>query len=203
MAISGVGVAIVTAGALLIYSGLQNQNPLKSLKDIASGKPTGVSNVSSSTLTNVPIPSAPITIPGNNVGGMSGLAAVILKNFSQDKYTENVLQRLSNGYSDCSSIVRKALILVGAKNPPFNTYGFLASREWGAVPEAEVRPGDIAINGSHMVTVGGRQSNGTLYGIGQQNPRRNVQQDTIKNLMATTGAFSYLRYKPIDLSQVG
>ena len=198
MAISGVGVGVVGIGALLIYAGLQDENPIAALKEIAKGKPRPVDKTShaSSSASSASYATGTVT-PGN--GSIAGLAATAYSNYGTDQYSQ--LKRSQSGYSDCSSFVSKAMRAYGIKNfPMLSTGGFLVSPDWVTITEDKARPGDIAVNGSHMAIVGGRNANGELIGVGQQNPSRNVQVDTMKNLMYGTGAYQIRRYKKADLS---
>ena len=63
--ISGVGVGIVTAGALLIYAGLKDVSPLDALRAVAGGQPLPVSAAAAE------VPSTLPATPG--ASGQSGL----------------------------------------------------------------------------------------------------------------------------------
>lgn len=200
MAISGVGVAALSAGALLIYAGLQDINPLEALKQIASGKPVPVSKESKSSLgTAAGSTAADLAGRAWANGQLSGLAAIASSKYGADLYSQS--KRSQQGYSDCSSFTSKAMRSYVPGFPMLNTGGFLFSTDWISVSEKNARPGDIALNGAHMAIVGGRNTKGELIGIGQQNPKRNVHTDTIKNLMANTGPYTLYRYKKKNLSQ--
>ena len=104
-----------------------------------------------------------------------------------EKYSQN--DRWKKGFSDCASFVGKGLLDVGIEPPGGSTTGdYLNSGEWVTVTSP--RLGDVAVNNRHMIVC----LDGTS-GIGQQNPRRNVQRDTIDNLMANTGAYQFRRYR--------
>lgn len=200
MAISGIGVAAVSVGALLIYAGLNKTNPLAALKEIASGSPRAVSTESTSTAsTSLSGGSGPSSTPSKGSGGLSGLAAVAYNKYSGDQYSQ--AKRGQSGYSDCSSFVSKAIRAYVPGFPLMVTGGFLFNPDWVTVGDKNARPGDVAVNGSHMVIVGGRNSSGALVGVGQQRPGRDVQVDTIKNLMTGTGSYLIRRYRRVDLSQ--
>lgn len=195
MAISGTGVAAVSAGALLIYAGLNNTNPLVALKEIASGNPRAVDSSSHTTSTD----SGGSSGSSSGSGELSGLASAAYSAYGNDTYSQ--AKRGQSGYSDCSSFVSKAIRFYVPGFPLMVTGGFLFSPDWTTVGEKNARPGDVAVNGSHMVIVGGRDSKGNLIGVGQQRPGRDVQVDTIKNLMTGTGSYLIRRYKKVNLSQ--
>ncbi|WP_208614439.1 hypothetical protein, partial [Streptomyces yokosukanensis] len=91
--------------------------------------------------------------------------------------------------SDCSSFAGKGLLDIGITPPGgSNTTAYLGSGQWVKVSAPKM--GDIAVNGQHMIVC----TDGS-HGIGQQNPRRNVQRDTIDNLMANSGSFEFRRYR--------
>lgn len=56
---------------------------------------------------------------------------------------------------------------------------------------SDVRAGDVAISLGHMIVCYGRG-----YGIGQQNPRRNVQKGKVDDLMYGNKPYVFLRYEP-------
>jgi hypothetical protein len=201
MAISGIGVAAVSVGALLIYAGLNKTNPLVALKEIASGSPRAVDTTSSSTAsTSLSGGSGSSSDSGSSKGsgGLSGLAAVAYDKYGDETYSQ--AKRGQSGYSDCSSFVSKAMRSYVPKFPLMVTGGFLFSPDWVTVGEKNARAGDVAVNGAHMVIVGGRDSKGNLIGVGQQRPGRDVQVDTIKNLMTGTGSYLVRRYRKLNLS---
>jgi hypothetical protein len=110
------------------------------------------------------------------------------EHFSSDKYSQT--RRWQNGYSDCSSFVGKGLKAIGIKPPGGSTtMSYYTSKEWQRISASEVKAGDLACGTTHVVVCYG---DGTA--IGQQNPRRNVQRGTVKDLMYGTGPFVYLRY---------
>lgn len=197
MAISGIGVAAVSVGALFIYAGLSGTNPLAAFKEIATGNPKAVDTSSHAT---GPSSGSGVagTAPGGS-GGLSGLAAVAYSQYGKDIYSQ--AKRSQPGFSDCSSFVSKAMRAYVPMYPMGVTGTFLFSGEWTTIKEASARPGDIAVNGTHMAIVGGRNSSGALIGVGQQRSGRNVQVDTIKNLMTGTGSYQVRRYRPKDLSK--
>ncbi|WP_452635031.1 hypothetical protein [Priestia megaterium] len=104
-----------------------------------------------------------------------------------EKYSQD--ERWKKGYSDCASFVGKSLLDIGIEPPGGSTTGaYLASGQW--VKVGSPRMGDIAVNARHMVLC----TDGS-NGIGMQNKRRNVQRDTLDNLMANTGKYEIRRYR--------
>jgi len=186
--ISGVGAAMATGGALLAYAGFKGINPLQALKEWASGGFTGVENkdaglTAGSTLWNMVSQTGQVAIGASNSALVRAAYA-----FQGDKYSQ--ARRWQNGYSDCSSFVGKALKLVGIAPPGASTtWDYLASSGWKKIPRAQATAGDLAVNTSHMAMFISNDQ-----GIGQQNTRRNVQVDSMKNLMAGTGSYTCLRY---------
>lgn len=187
--ISGVGLAVVTGGALLAYAGFRGVNPVQALRDVASGSPAAIlsktANLSSifSTTQNFTDRSG----SGLATSSTSGLVQAAYS-FRGDLYSQ--AKRWQAGYSDCSSFVGKSLRKIGVPYPGGSvTTSYLASPQWKKVSRADARAGDVACNTSHMVIF---MSNS--QGIGQQNTRRNVQMDSIDNLMSGTGSYTCLRY---------
>jgi len=111
-----------------------------------------------------------------------------VQQFRGDKYSQ--AKRWQNGYSDCSSFVGKGMKQLGLNPGGSTTLTYLASSSWTSISVSEAGAGDIAVNSAHMVLVTG---NGTA--IGQQNPRRNVQEGSIRDLMSGSGPYVFRRYK--------
>jgi len=183
--ISGVGIAVTTGGALLVYAGFKGMNPVQALKEISSGAPSPLEAgsygraVGKALTDNLVIPSSS--------GGSSALVTA-LGRFQGDHYSQ--LKRWQPGFSDCSSFVGKGLKAIGIKPPGASTtLSYLSSPSWRKISRAEAKAGDLAVNTSHMAVFTDNSN-----GIGQQNQRRNVSVDTMTNLMSGTGSFTCLRY---------
>jgi hypothetical protein len=194
-------VLLVAAGGVLVYAGFTSQNPLAALKSVSSGKPTsvrdqpGIDSASFVSTSGGGIASVAYA----NVGTGGGLPSLprACEQFAGDRYSKAM--RWANGYSDCSSFVGKGLKLIGVKPPAGSTTGsYLASREWKQVPASSVQAGDLAIAMNHVVVC-----YGSGYGIGQQNPRSNVQKGTVDSLMIGNKPYIYLRYTPGGVSTSG
>lgn len=180
--ISGVAVAVATAGALLAYAGYRGISPITALRDLASGRPPGVSSPGAGLLDSI------VSGPAGAVAeGYQYLGTQIVANamkYRGDRYSQ--ARRNQPGYSDCSSFVGKALKATGIKPPAGSTTAsYFLSKEWREVPLAQARAGDIVVSataalvGAHMVLV-----TGPGQAIGQQNSRDNVETGRIEDLMA-------------------
>jgi cell wall-associated NlpC family hydrolase len=189
MAISGLGVAVVTAGGVLMYAALQDMNPLAALKEIGTGKARPVVSTAGSD-TSLWDSLNPFNQPGVQQalgGGLPQLVAAV-RQFAGDHYSE--LARNQPGYSDCSSFVGKGFKAIGITPPGSSTTpDYLAWSALKKIPESSLAPGDLVVNMAHMIV-----ATGSTTGIGQQNGRRNVQEGSISDLMYGTGSYVCLRY---------
>lgn len=191
--ISGVAVALASAGAVLVYAGFRGVSPLQALRDATSGKPPGVA----ANPTNISTANRDTGTGGSASGftnsNLRNNVVANAKKYSGDQYSQ--LKRTQPGFSDCSSFVDKALKDSGI-NPPqsawASTANFRLSPDWRTIPFAQAQPGDIAISATHMVLI---TSAGGQTAIGQQNPKRDVQEGTTKDLMANTGTYVWKTYK--------
>jgi len=191
--ISGLSVAVITAGGVLIYAGIRGVTPLQALRDVSSGKPT-------------PIPNVSPQVTGGNVAqslqfstvGRAALAAA--DRFMNDEYSQ--ARRTQEGYSDCSSFVCKAFHAVGVAKPDGrmewpNTSAFAIGPAWKTIPQAQASPGDIAVVpagalAGHMTFV---TNAGGTEGLGQQNPTSDVRAGSIAELFSgVTGKIVFRTY---------
>lgn len=195
MAIPTATVLLVASGGVLIYAAFTNQNPLAALKSVASGKPATPRNSSGVDPTSFNSTSG-VSSGGGGIYAASfadipagaGTTALprALERFANDRYSQT--NRTAPGFSDCSSFIGKGLTAIGVKPPAGSTTAsYLASKDWKRV--ASPQAGDLAISLNHVVVCYG---NG--YGIGQQNPRVNVQRGTVDDLMYGNKPYIYLRY---------
>jgi cell wall-associated NlpC family hydrolase len=185
MAVSGIGVALATAGGVLVYAALKGESPLDALREIASGHPSAVA-------ANVPAAAA-------GTGDIAGALGATVLGFgtplvaaamghATERYSQG--RRWEPGFSDCSSFVGKSLKDIGIAPPGASVTGdYLAWRALVKVPAANAVAGDLLVNSAHMAIVTGP---GTA--VGQQNPSRNVAQGPFSSIMAGTGAYLCLRY---------
>ena len=200
--ISSLHLAVAAGGGVLLYAALRGVSPVQALRDVTSGAPPAVST-EGKVITGADGDADPNFVPGGNGStawkGVYRLAKVpkalqrpsafitSLNAHASEKYSQ--ANRWKSGYSDCSSFTGKGLLDTGISPPGMsNTTAYLSSGDWVRV--SAPRMGDIAVNSQHMaVFVDGS------HGIGQQNPRRNVQHDVMDNLMANTGSWEIRRYR--------
>ena len=198
MAISGVGVALATAGAVAVYAGIKGESPLVALRDIASGRPPALSTVSAAPAGQVGAAvgsaaasglAAAVAARGVGAGSLSGLPGVLSSQFGADRYSQ--ARRWDPGFSDCSSFVGKGLKVLGIAPPGASVTGdYLVWSALGKIDRSQVGPGDLLVATSHMAV-----AIDVNTAIGQQNPRRNVRVGPIESdIMFGTGGFVCLRY---------
>lgn len=193
--ISGVGVGVVSVGALLAYAGLRGENPLAALRDIASGKVTPVDDKMGSVLSST----GPDTDTAVTGGPFPELVNALYR-FKDDKYSMD--KRWEIGYSDCSSFVGKGLKSIGIEPPAGSTtlaYGIWPKLK--KIPRSEVGAGDILVRPGtpgHMVVAIDNEN-----AIGQQNRSDNVKIGPIRSLMYPSGSFLCLRYIGTRVSPTG
>lgn len=200
--ISALHLAIAAGGGVLLYAGLRGVSPLQALKDVTSGAPPAVST-EGKTITRSDGSADPSYVPG--ASGSTPWKGVYRKaktpkalqrpsaliaaanTHAGDKYSQSA--RWGKGTDDCASFIGKSLLDVGIEPPGSSvTSDYLTSGQWVTV--GSPRAGDVAVNAQHMVLC----TDGS-HGIGQQNPKRNVQRDTLDNLMANTGSWQIKRYR--------
>lgn len=179
--ISGVAVALASAGGVLLYAGFQGQSPIAALKDITSGK-TKALTPSTVSFTNDPtkIGQGVVTAgysPSANASGFGAALIAAVMAHRDEKYSQ--ARRWSAGFSDCSSIIGKALKDIGITPPGASTT--LNYRAWSklkTVPRDAIQPGDFLCGSGHIAIALDSQR-----AIGQQNPRQNVRIDAIDSIM--------------------
>lgn len=187
--ISGVGVGVVSVGALLAYAGLRGESPLTALREIASGNVTPVADKTTSVV------SATGSDGGSSLTGITdGPFPELLRaldRFKGDKYSQ--ARRWENGYSDCSSFVGKGLKSLGIEPPVASTtmsYGVWSKLR--KIDRSEVGAGDLIVRSGtpgHMCVAIDNET-----AIGQQNRTDNVKIGPIRSLMYPSGSFLCLRY---------
>ena len=178
--ISGVAVALATAGGVLLYAGFQGLNPVEALKDITAGK-TKALEPSSVSFTNDPTSLGgvvPATWTGDvSSGGLGTRIAGAAMTHRDEKYSQ--AQRWASGYSDCSSFVGKSLKDAGITPPGGSVTGsYLVWTKLKTVPKSSIQTGDLLCGASHIAI-----ALSPTHAIGQQNRRQNVKTDTIENIM--------------------
>jgi cell wall-associated NlpC family hydrolase len=197
--ISGVAVAVGTVGTLLVYAGMKGTNPVQALKDISSGKPAGVSKTGTSSGDGMILGEVPTNTAGGAVSPTPITSSALVEaalSFRSDKYSQ--AKRWQSGYSDCSSFVGKALKKLGITPPGSSVTGSYLS--WNAltnIPKSQIQAGDFLCGSAHIaIAVSADEA------IGQQNTRRNVQIDSIKNIMFGQ-SWVARRFKNPDLVKTG
>ncbi len=201
--ISSLHLAVAAVGGVLLYAALRGVSPVQALKDVTSGAPPAVST-EGKTIETAGGETDPNYVPGGSgsttwngvypkakgvpkrlqrpAAFLAALATHAGESYSQEN-------RWGKKSSDCSSFAGKGLLDIGITPPGgSNTSAYLGSGDWVRV--GAPRAGDIAVNAKHMAIF----TDGS-HGIGQQNPKRNVQRDVMDNLMANTGSWEIRRYR--------
>jgi hypothetical protein len=205
--ISSLHLAVAAGGGVLLYAALRGVSPLQALKDVTSGAPPAVSTEGKQ-IKGADGSVDPDYLPGGTgtapwKGGpyklrkgiparlqTPALFVAAAQTHAAEKYSQS--QRWARGYADCASFVGKALLDIGLEPPGGSTTGdYAGSADWMPIAGvSQPRLGDVAVNNRHMIIC----TDGA-HGIGMQNSRRNVQRDTIDNLMANTGSWEIRRFK--------
>lgn len=190
--ISGVAVALATAGGVLLYAGFQGQSPLVALKDITAGK-TKALEPSKVSFTNDPTNLGQGVVPASWTGGVAGSAfgarlVAAAMTHRGEKYSQG--RRWEQGYSDCSSFVGKALKDIGVTPPGGSVTGsYLAWGKLQTVSRDAIQAGDLLCGSGHIAI-----ALSPTQAIGQQNGRQNVRVDTIDNIMWGQSGWRPRRY---------
>jgi cell wall-associated NlpC family hydrolase len=148
--ISGVGLAVIAGGAVLVWSGIQNRGLVESFRYLAQGKPipAGVQKV-----TTVP---ASFTGAGGALSGSGNSGIVsIAATYKGHPYIYSGGHKTvcPSGGMDCSGFVSCVLNKAGLLKGTLNTDSFA---RWGVgVPFAQRQSGDLVIwkggpGGGHM-----------------------------------------------------
>jgi cell wall-associated NlpC family hydrolase len=140
--ISGIGLAVIAAGAVMVYSGIKNQGLIDSLRYLAAGEaiPEG------------PQKTTPIGVPTTGAGyvtpGLTGGNTAIVNMAASYKgrtYTFGGGHKTvcPTGGMDCSGYVSCVLNRLGLMRGTLNTDGFA---RWGlSVPFEQRQPGDLVV----------------------------------------------------------
>ena len=177
--ISGVAIAVATGGLLLAYAGFRGASPKDVLKDLSTGNAPGVSHTASYS----PNLSGSGITSGVSQAGFSGQSSLVtaLVKYKNDEYSQRL--RAQTGYSDCSSFVGKGLRDIDVKVPgglPITSF-YLVWTGLTTINKSDIQSGDLLCAPGHMAVAMG---NGMA--VGQQNPTKNVDVDTIGNIMYGT-----------------
>lgn len=201
--ISSLHLAIAAGGGVLLYAALRGVSPVQALKDVTSGHPPAVSTEGKTIRSSSGDGLNPDYVPGGfgstpwkgvykkakvpKAFQKPGTFVAAAQTHGTETYSQD--QRWARGKSDCASFVGKSLLDIGVEPPGGSTTdSYLSSGSWVRV--SSPRLGDIAVNSHHMVIC----TDGS-HGIGMQNSRRNVQRDTLDNLMANSGSWEIRRYR--------
>lgn len=200
--ISSLHLAVAAGGGVLLYAALRGVSPVQALKDVTSGAPPAVSTEGKRITGadgSVDLDFVPGGYGSTNWKGVYRRNKVpkqfqrpttfvaAIQTHAAEKYSQG--SRWAKGHSDCASFVGKGLLDIGVEPPGGSVTGdYLRSGQW--VKVSSPRLGDVAVNARHMIVCLDGSN-----GIGQQNSRRNVQRDTIDNLMANTGSWEIRRYR--------
>lgn len=187
--ISGVAVALATAGGVLLYAGFQDLNPLQALKDITAGKTKGL-KPSTVSFTNDPTSlGGAVTADWTGAGaGLGGRIVAAAMTHRAEKYSQ--ARRWATGYSDCSSFVGKALKDIGITPPGASVTGsYQVWRQLRTVSRDAIQPGDLLCGPGHIAI-----ALSSTQAIGQQNTRHNVKVDDIDAIMWGQPSWAARRY---------
>jgi cell wall-associated NlpC family hydrolase len=201
--ISGTAVAMVTAGAFLVYVGLSNLTPLDAMRELSKGKlmkpapkkpANGGAAKSAYQILFSPSDSGGSSTGGGVVPATLGTASGPLpqlvaaaQRHAGEQYSQG--RRWDPDFSDCSSFVGKSLKDIGIEPPGASvTTSYLAWSALSKIDRSQVGAGDLIVNTGHIIIAVDNSA-----GIGQQNSRRNVQVGRIEDLMSGLG-FVCLRY---------
>jgi cell wall-associated NlpC family hydrolase len=185
--LSGPGVAMVAAGAFMVYMGLRDVTPLEAMREMAKGrlpqgkpKQSGAAQSAQQALLGSGSGGGVVQVGGGSAVGAGPLPDLVTaaRTFSADRYSQ--ARRNQPGYSDCSSFVGKSLRRIGVDPPGISvTTSYLTWSGARRISRAEVGAGDLIVNTGHMIIAVDNQT-----GIGQQNGRSNVQTGSIESLMS-------------------
>lgn len=180
--ISGVAVALATAGGVLLYAGFQGQNPVEALKDITSGKtkalePGTVSFVNDPTSLGQGGGIVPAMWTGGGSSDIGNRIAAAAMTHRNEKYSQ--ARRWQAGYSDCSSFVGKSLKDVGITPPGSSVTGsYLVWSKLKTIPKSGIQAGDLLCASGHIAI-----ALSPITAIGQQNGRQDVKVGSIETVM--------------------
>lgn len=200
MAISGTGLALATAGGVMVYAAIKGESPLAAIREIATKGPSALSRnpQAPADIQAEATPSGVGYVPKGFPTPSGGVLPELVNSayrFAGDKYSQG--KRWQNGFSDCSSFVGKAFAGIQIKPPGSSTtWDYLAWSSLSKIDPSQMGAGDLLVNTNHMVIA----IDGTAC-IGQENPTSNVRISTAADLMFGTGGYVVLRYnKPVPFT---
>jgi cell wall-associated NlpC family hydrolase len=155
--ISGVAVAAVAAGALLVVAGVRNSPIREALRDILSGRaPVGREPVKTPVTgiwkqaTGTAGPGSPDpgqADPGSSAGNRGAAIAAAARTWLGTPYKWGGTERTG---VDCSGLVYRCLQAAGVTHNRLTSYGY---RSWSGakdIPKAQCAAGDLVIYTGHI-----------------------------------------------------
>lgn len=141
--ISGIGLAVIAAGAVAVYAGIQNRGLVESLRFLAMGQPipAGPQKTTPISFTGG---TGSVTTAGLAGGGNTSIVS-IAASFKGRPYVFGGGHRTvcPSGGLDCSGFVSCVLNKAGVLKGTLTTDGL---KNWGvAVPFAQRQPGDVLV----------------------------------------------------------
>lgn len=204
--ISGLAVAVATAGGLLVYAGFRGVSPLQALRDVSSGHPAGVAGTTAS-FTEASLGAGTVAVAS---GTGPDLLAEMQRIGTGKSYSQ--LKRTGPDSFDCSGLVWKAGVNLGHWGPgtghyttAFATATFLAGvagvglveRPKGDAPQ----PGDIIWWNGHM---GCATDSTTLFSAMSSHTTPNIGTAPIAAIDKEHGAHKVLYFaRPQNVSAPG
>jgi hypothetical protein len=180
--ISGLSVAVVTAGAILAYSGFRGSSPRDVLRSLSTGSAPSVSRSASYDTSNSTVGIPGVTNAGSTTSGSTGVKVLsALGQYQGDKYSQ--AKRAQPGFSDCSSWIGKGIKDVGVKLPislPVAAF-YMVWTGLVTIPKSQIQAGDILVSPTHIAI-----ATSSTSAVGQQNPTDNVKASSISNIMYGT-----------------
>jgi cell wall-associated NlpC family hydrolase len=151
--VSGIAVAILSAGALFIWSGINNQDMLTSLRYLAMGKPIPAGEQHRRGARPTPEPLTPEGKPGGYQGNQNIVSIAASMKGTPYLFGGGHGKVCPDGPMDCSGFVSCVLNKAGVMTGTLTTDGF---KSWGQKVDFNDRaPGDIVVwvggaGGGHM-----------------------------------------------------
>lgn len=180
--ISGLSVAVITAGAIFAYSGFRGSSPRDVLRSLSSGSAPSVSRTASYDTSNSSNGVSGITNASYTASSSTGVKLLTaLGKYQTDQYSQ--AKRAQPGFSDCSSWIGKGLRDIGVKVPgglPITTF-YMVWTGLVTIPKNQIQAGDILVSPTHMAI-----ATSSTSAVGQQNSTDNVKADSISNIMYGT-----------------
>jgi cell wall-associated NlpC family hydrolase len=168
--VSGLAVALTTAGGVLLTAAIRNQSPTDVLRAVL-GKPTAgtaLGNAFSTATSGVAIASGLNAVAGSAVAAGMGVGnalagGALVTEARKHLGAKYVFGAVGPSTFDCSGLVvyclRKTLIPSCPRFTTFTVSAFLAKQGWQKVAPAEFQSGDVIIKTGHM----GIASSNTTY----------------------------------------